>query len=122
MVFYVFACDCQTQGHTSLQNNSQQQSYIVNIGQKTISTSREEIRRLKAQFETKDEQNRNLTDNIQGLQAAISNSNKVSQVANSRINYLTNDLEKQKRTVGKYWIQLDTLKNELQAGSFGNAS
>ena len=105
-----------------MQNILQQKSYLVNIGQKTISTSREEIRRLKAQFVTKDEQNRKLTNKIQELHAVISNNK-------NRISNLTTDLEKQKRTVaqqeqtvGKYWIQVDTLKNELQARVFGKAS
>ena len=94
-----------------MKNNLQQQSYPVNSGQMTISTCRGEIRRLKAQFEIKDEQNRKLADKIQGLHEVVYNSN-------NRINHLTIDLEKQKRIVGKYSIQVDTLKNELQAGFF----
>ena len=35
---------------------------------------------------------------------------------------LTSDLKKQKRTAGQYSMQVDTLKNELQARSFGKTS
>ena len=35
---------------------------------------------------------------------------------------MSSDLEKEKRTVGQYLMQVDTLKNELKAWSFGNAS
>ena len=82
------------------------------------STSREEIRRLNNQISSKNEQNQKLTKDIQGFRAVISNNE-------TRMNNLTSDLEKQKRTVGKYRgysIQVDTLKNELQVWSFGKAS
>ena len=78
-------------------------------------TSREEIRRLNNQIGSKNEHNRKLTGDIQGLHAVISTNN-------NRINYLTTDLEKQKRKVSKYSMQVDTLKNELQARSFGKTS
>ena len=110
-MYLFFIASLKSKGKIPLQNNLLRQSYLVNTDQKTISTSREEIRRLKDKFDTQDEQNRKLRDKIQGLNAIISNNN-------SRINYLTTDLEKQKRAVGKYWIQIDTLKNELQARSF----
>ena len=71
-------------------------------------SSREEITRLNNQISSKNEQNRKLTKDIQGFHAVISNNE-------SRMNNLTSDLKKQKRTVGKYSIQVDTLKNELKA-------
>ena len=92
------------------------------MSQNIASTSREEIRRLNSQISSKNEHNRKLTEDIQGFLAVISNNDR-------RMNNLTSDFEKQKRTmakqkqsVGKYSIQVDTLKNELQAWSFGKAS
>ena len=85
----------------------------VSVSQNIASTSREEIRRLNNQIISKNEQNRKLKKDIQGFHAVISNNDR-------RMNNLTSDLGKQKRTVGKYSMQVETLKNELQAWSFGN--